>query len=573
LTDYVISTVVVETAANDEGQLLLDGEKLTVTAGGALIATGDHSFGIHGYGHNTMIIDGGVFSSLYDGIFDGPAGNTTTIGTTGTVFGGRYGIYHLSEDTTVTNGGEITGRLVGVVMGGADNVLTNSGIIRGGSGVSSTGAGSLVRNEVGGLIQGGDAGSGVGMRGGSIENLGTIRGGLAGISLGDAAGNSVTNSGLVIGYLSGVGISGSPQRDVVVNTGTIEGTGGNAVDLLGGSDSYDGRGGRANGNVLGGAGSDTLTGGDLVDHLFGGTENDTLTGGGAADTLDGGDGNDSFMLGAETAADALSDSSGTDAVYSTISRSIAPWGFIENLVLQGTANINGTGNGANNVLTGNGGKNTLTGAVGNDILTGGAGVDTLNGGPGNDTYQLGSDITDAITDASGIDTIGSTITRSLAGYPSIENLVLQGGGAINGTGNNIANMISGGAGKNTLSGGAGNDILRGNGGTDTLLGGANNDRFQFIDIDDLGVGAARDVIIDLDDSGDDVIDLSAIGVSTFIGTAPFTTAGTVRIQQAGVNVLVQLNTFGINKPEGEILITNATIGTGPGQVDASDFLF
>ena len=81
-----------------------------------------------------------------------------------------------------------------------------------------------------------------------------------------------------------------------------------------------------------------------------------------------------------------------------------------------------------------------------------------------------------MTDASGIDTITSTITRSLEVWP-IENLTLLGAAAINGTGNgarqrdhrnDAANMLDGGAGTDTLNGGAGNDTYVLGDGNDTV---------------------------------------------------------------------------------------------------------
>ncbi|MDD1605972.1 MAG: hypothetical protein LUP96_04650, partial [Methylococcaceae bacterium] len=51
---------------------------------------------------------------------------------------------------------------------------------------------------------------------------------------------------------------------------------------------------------------------------------------------------------------------------------------VENLVLTGTAAINGTGNALNNQLTGNSANNTLAGDDGADILIGGLGKDTYN---------------------------------------------------------------------------------------------------------------------------------------------------------------------------------------------------
>jgi len=48
---------------------------------------------------------------------------------------------------------------------------------------------------------------------------------------------------------------------------------------------------------------------------------------------------------------------------------------VENLLLTGTGNLNGTGNGLNNQITGNSGNNSLNGAAGIDTLTGGTGTD------------------------------------------------------------------------------------------------------------------------------------------------------------------------------------------------------
>ena len=140
--------------------------------------------------------------------------------------------------------------------------------------------------------------------------------------------------------------------------------------------------------------------------------------------------------------------------------------MVENLELKGSAHINGTGNDLANVITGN---------SGNNILSGGAGADTLKGGAGNDTYVLGAAKNDKIIDTSGSDTITSTITRSLGGFTTIEKLTLQGSGHINGTGNNLSNVITGNAGNNILNGGVGNDKIYGGTGNDKIYGGAGKD--------------------------------------------------------------------------------------------------
>ena len=87
---------------------------------------------------------------------------------------------------------------------------------------------------------------------------------------------------------------------------------------------------------------------------------------------------------------------------------------------------------------------------------------------GNDTYVLENG-TDAVSDSGGIDTITSTINRSLAGYAAVDNLTLVNvATALTGTGNGLNNVITGNNFANTLSGAAG---------TDTLIGGAGNDTY------------------------------------------------------------------------------------------------
>jgi Ca2+-binding RTX toxin-like protein len=159
---------------------------------------------------------------------------------------------------------------------------------------------------------------------------------------------------------------------------------------------------------------------------------------------------------------------------------------VNDLILQDTAAINGTGNALNNVLTGNAAANVLDGGAGNDTLIGGLGNDTLNGGLGADTMIGGDgndiyvvDNTGDITTETnalaggGIDTVLSSVTRTLGA--NIENLTLTGTAAINGTGNALNNIITGNAAGNILSGLAGNDKLIGGLGNDTLNGGLGND--------------------------------------------------------------------------------------------------
>jgi Ca2+-binding RTX toxin-like protein len=77
----------------------------------------------------------------------------------------------------------------------------------------------------------------------------------------------------------------------------------------------------------------------------------------------------------------------TDTLPTRITRTLPP--NVENLTLNGTSVINGTGNAGNNIITGNSANNSLNGDVGNDTLIGGIGADTLTGGAGNDTLTGG----------------------------------------------------------------------------------------------------------------------------------------------------------------------------------------
>ncbi|WP_416670971.1 calcium-binding protein [Egbenema bharatensis] len=158
-----------------------------------------------------------------------------------------------------------------------------------------------------------------------------------------------------------------------------------------------------------------------------------------------------------------------------------------NLTLIGTDNVNGTGNEFDNVIIGNSGNNLLQGLGGNDTLVGGAGDDTLDGGTGSNLMQggLGDDtyIVNSATDLvvenpnEGTDTVLAALSYTLT--ENVENLRLTGNGNINGTGNELNNVIIGNAGVNTLDGGAGNDTLIGGRGRDRMVGGSGADRFVF----------------------------------------------------------------------------------------------
>jgi Ca2+-binding RTX toxin-like protein len=103
-----------------------------------------------------------------------------------------------------------------------------------------------------------------------------------------------------------------------------------------------------------------------------------------------------------------------------------------------------------------------------DIIDGRAGADTMAAGFGGDTYVVdntGDVVLEAVN--AGQDVVNSTVSYAL--QANIEELWLMGGGAINGTGNDLDNTLWGNSNNNILDGGAGADYMMGWGGNDTYI--------------------------------------------------------------------------------------------------------
>lgn len=162
--------------------------------------------------------------------------------------------------------------------------------------------------------------------------------------------------------------------------------------------------------IFGAAGADTINGLGGNDFLQGGLGADTLNGGDGNDIMDGGVGDDIMAggLGVDTYyVDSFSDSvteladEGIDTVRTTLDGYVLG-DNLENLILAGVGNQDGTGNALNNTLTGTDDSNSLDGGDGNDRLVGNGGADDLYGGAGLDTL-LGGDGDDVLFGGSGND--------------------------------------------------------------------------------------------------------------------------------------------------------------------------
>jgi Ca2+-binding RTX toxin-like protein len=316
--------------------------------------------------------------------------------------------------------------------------------------------------------------------------------------------------------------------------------------LLSGSGAVDAIGNAAANSLIGNSGANRLEGLD---------GNDKLNGGAGADTMIGGLGSDSYTV--DDAGDEVIElaGEGTDSLTTIFSTTLSgALAEIENLLLSGSGDVDGTGNAGANVLTGNSGANRLEGLEGNDRLSGGAGADTLVGGLGNDSYTV-DDAGDVVIELAGegTDLLTTSLSTTLSGaLVEIENLTLAGLAAIDGTGNHLANAItgngfdnllsglgghdklSGAAGNDSLVGGSGDDSLTGGEGADTLVGGDGNDSFYFNTLADSAV-SSPDLIQGFTPGSDKVrvvaIDPSATAgdqAFAWIGAGSFTGAGTAQ---------------------------------------------
>jgi Ca2+-binding RTX toxin-like protein len=153
--------------------------------------------------------------------------------------------------------------------------------------------------------------------------------------------------------------------------------------------------------IFTGTGNLSGTGNALNNFMQGNNDNNTFDGGLGADVMQGLLGDDTYTV--DDANDVIVEDgfvgfdNGTDTVIANITYTLGD--NLENLILTGTTDINGTGNTQDNTITGNTGNNTLDG---------GAGFDTaiISGTLAAATITRAGDTT-TITSADGVDVLTS----------------------------------------------------------------------------------------------------------------------------------------------------------------------
>lgn len=276
---------------------------------------------------------------------------------------------------------------------------------------------------------------------------------------------------------------------------TVTAPGDYVLDFLGGNDTLTVNGGTTT--------TATMDDGDDYVRLLSGMA--TVDGGAGNDRFDitadgvnvsGGADNDLFnLLGGSNQTIHGDDGSDTVNISADISNLTADLGTGDDTIV-----------GHNHMVSG-----TISGGAGNDSFQDLDGANLiLAGGAGDDTYRIsGTSFSATIQEnaGEGTDTVQSFLTYTLGA--NLENLTLLGTGAVNGTGNGLANVMVGNNAANTLTSLGGNDILYGNGGDDTLDGGTGSDTmYGGTGNDSYYVRDAGDLVIENAGEGTDRVNAS-----------------------------------------------------------------
>lgn len=393
----------------------------------------------------TITLDG-IYGTL-DMVFNGNVGDdtflvTTTIGGDAALYGGAG-----EDDLTGASGNDI-------LDGGDDDDILDGGLgddtLIGGNGddwlMDDGGINSLDGGFGDDLIEGGTDSDTMTGGAGYDELLGNgggdwMDGGDDGDWMEGGDGNDT-----LYGGLGDDGLMGDEGDDI----------------LYGGDDSDFIEGGNGSDTLYGGAGDDYLGSWDWdenpasVNYLYGEEGNDWLESWTANSYLYGGVGNDVYLVFFEASTVIENAGEGVDEVWADVDYTLSD--NIEYLALIGDA-VSATGNAMDN---------GIWGTEGDNVIDGGLGADYMAGDEGNDVYivdNTGDVVVEYLND--GTDEVRSSVSVVLSA--NVENLVLTGGLAINGSGNGQNNVLTGNSSANFLDGAAGADAMIGGDGDDTYV--------------------------------------------------------------------------------------------------------
>ena len=500
--------------------------------------TGTVGIDLFGFAGNDSMIGGVGNDTLYGGLgndsLNGGVGNDSMEG------GNGNDIYFVNtglDITTETNADSVTG--------GVDEVRSSVSHILSDNLENLTLTGTLAISGTGNVLNNNIVGNAVANTLNGLGGDDTLNGGIGNDSMSGGDGNDIYIVDAALDSAIETNADSVTGGDDEVRSSVTRTLGDNLEDLtLTGIAAINGLGNVLNNTITGNGSANILNGLDGNDNINGGAGADTLNGGNGDDILTGGDGNDTYII--DNNIEIIIETNtalagGIDTVLSSDdfdADSSANRAGIENITLTGAIASLAIGNALNNVITGNALANNLIGNDGNDTLIGNAGDDSLNGGAGNDAMAgglggdslvggtgndsmnggLGSDtyfvdsVLDVLTEGAtnalggGIDIVETSVSRSLG--LNFDNLTLTGAANINGTGNELANIVIGNSGNNiligglgadTLNGGDGNDSLNGGVGADSLTGGNGNDIYFVNSLLDITIETNIDSVTGGDD--------------------------------------------------------------------------
>jgi Ca2+-binding RTX toxin-like protein len=216
-----------------------------------------------------------------------------------------------------------------------------------------------------------------------------------------------------------------------------------------------------------------VLGTDFGDSIWGDGQSNFIDGRIGGDYMEGGLGGDTYRVDSQFDTVIEAAGEGVDTIETTVSLTLSDAQEIETLVLLGTDNLTGEGNGIANSIVGNSGHNTIDGLGGDDVMIGGL---------GNDAYYLDSSL-DIIAEDAGEGTDTAYASQNYVLAANVENLVLLGGSLdLTGNGNSLNNVITGNDGGNQINGFSG---------ADTMSGGLGNDTYVVDNLNDIVTEAAN----------------------------------------------------------------------------------